>query len=157
MRRAAALVCALLMATLSCGRAGNASDTGRIIALERSALDRWGKGDPQGYLETYAAEVTYFDPMVGRRLDGLPVVRRVLASISGKVRVDRFEMIDPQVRIYGDVAVLTFNLVDYVAGGDDTLRVGWNSTEVYRRLNGSWRIVHSHWSLTGSPPQQAGP
>jgi hypothetical protein len=22
----------------------------------------------------------------------------------------------------------------------------WNSTEVYQRFNGSWKIVHSHWS-----------
>ena len=30
-----------------------------IIAIERASLDRWGKGDPQGYLESYAPEVTY--------------------------------------------------------------------------------------------------
>lgn len=35
-----------------------------IIALERAALDRWGKGDPKGFLETYAPDVTYFDPGV---------------------------------------------------------------------------------------------
>ena len=23
----------------------------------------------------------------------------------------------------------------------------WNSTEVYRRIGGAWRIVHSHWSV----------
>jgi hypothetical protein len=33
-----------------------------IIALERGALDRWGRSDPQGYLALYAREVTYFDP-----------------------------------------------------------------------------------------------
>ena len=22
----------------------------------------------------------------------------------------------------------------------------WNSTEVYQRINGSWKIIHSHWS-----------
>ena len=42
----------------------------------------------------------------------------------------------------------TFNLVDYGAqindGPKTTAR--WNSTEVYQRLNGSWKIVHSHWS-----------
>src|SRR5206468_1817455 len=46
------------------------------------------------------------------------------------------------------LAVLTFNLVDYGAqvdgGPKNTAR--WNSTEVYQRLNGSWKIVHSHWS-----------
>ena len=34
----------------------------QILLLERSALDRWGQGDPGGFLELYAAGITYFDP-----------------------------------------------------------------------------------------------
>lgn len=34
-----------------------------LIALERSALDRWIKLDPQGYLALYGSEITYFDPV----------------------------------------------------------------------------------------------
>lgn len=41
-----------------------------IIALERSALDRWITFDPQGYLDLFAPEVTYFDPHQERRVDG---------------------------------------------------------------------------------------
>jgi hypothetical protein len=33
-----------------------------LIALECSALDRWIRLDPQGYLDIFASEVTYFDP-----------------------------------------------------------------------------------------------
>ena len=33
-----------------------------LVALERSALDRWIKLDPQGDLDIQAPEVTYFDP-----------------------------------------------------------------------------------------------
>jgi ketosteroid isomerase-like protein len=46
--------------------------------------------------------------------------------------------------------VLTFNLVNHGArfdgGPAGTSR--WNSTEVFRRIGGRWRIVHSHWSYT---------
>src|SRR5512147_2730445 len=38
------------------------TDSDQILALERRALDRWGKGDPGGFLELYAADITYFDP-----------------------------------------------------------------------------------------------
>jgi hypothetical protein len=48
--------------------------TAEIIALERAALDRWGAGDPSGYLEISAADVTYFDPFLERRVDGLEVL-----------------------------------------------------------------------------------
>jgi hypothetical protein len=34
----------------------------QIIALEHAALDRWGQGDPGGFLESYAVDITYFDP-----------------------------------------------------------------------------------------------
>jgi ketosteroid isomerase-like protein len=57
-------------------------------------------------------------------------------------------MIDPEVQQSGDMAVLTFNLIDYGAqvGEGPKTTARWNSTEVYQRINGSWRIVHSHWS-----------
>jgi hypothetical protein len=44
--------------------------------------------------------------------------------------------------------VLTFNLIDDGAriGGVDQGSQRWNSTEVYQRIDGKWKIVHSHWS-----------
>ncbi len=32
-----------------------------ILSMERAALDRWGKGDPSGYLELSSPDVVYFD------------------------------------------------------------------------------------------------
>ena len=56
-------------------------------------------------------------------------------------------MIDPRVQIHGKVAVLTYNLIDYAPTSDGSLtRSCWNSTEVYRRVDGKWKIIHSHWS-----------
>ena len=127
--------------------AASVADT--IIALERAALDRWGRGDPQGYVETYAEDVTYFDPFTRRRVDGLDAIKGMLAPIVGKVRIDRYDMLEPRVQLSGDVAVLTFNLVSHTHGPDGAPReVRWNSTEVYRRTAGKWKIMHNHWSFT---------
>ena len=119
-----------------------------IIALERGALERWGKGDPRGYFEIMANEETYFDPTTAKRIDGLAALKAHFAPFDGKIAIDRYEMIDPKVQQDGNVAVLTFNLVDAgvrIAGVDQgTGR--WNSTEVFRRVDGTWKIVHSHWS-----------
>ena len=119
-----------------------------VIALERAALDRWGKGDPQGYFEIMAQDQTYFDPMTAKRIDGQDALKKYIAPFTGKIRIERIEMIDPKVQRSGDLAVLTFNLVSHGAqmdGGPKTI-VRWNATEVYQRLGGSWKIVHSHWS-----------
>ena len=126
----------------------NDFDPNDIIALERGALDRWGRGDPHGYLEIMAPEVTYFDPTQDARVDGLKAMTDLLVPFIGKIRVDRYDMINPVVQHRGDMALLTFNLVNYRTGADGTEEpfVRWNSTETYARIDGRWRIVHSHWS-----------
>ena len=119
-----------------------------VIAAERGALDRWGKGDPQGFLEVYAPEITYFDPMQERRLDGIEAMRELLLPLTGKIKVDRYEMIGTKVQQYGDVAVLSYNLNSHVTAPDGQPKVvRWNSTVVYVRQDRRWRSVHSHWSV----------
>ncbi|MCX6036123.1 MAG: nuclear transport factor 2 family protein [Chloroflexi bacterium] len=116
-----------------------------IIAMEKAALSRWGKGDPDGFLEICAPDVVYFDPCMEMRLDGLPALIALYETIRGQVRYDRFELLNPHVQASADLAVLTFNYVSYT--GDQTSR--WNCTEAYRlESDGRWRIVQTHWSYT---------
>ena len=121
-----------------------------VIATERAAIERWGRGDPDGFLTTYAPEVTYFDPTTERRVDGLPAMTALLAPLRGQIRIDRFEMLNPKVQRHGDVAVLTYNVVNYQKQQDGTERqtARWNSTAVFRRIDGKWRTIHSHFSYT---------
>jgi ketosteroid isomerase-like protein len=133
-----------------------------IISLERSALDRWIHADPDGYLSLYADQATYFDPFRDKRVDGLDELRARVApmrDIKLPFTEPRYEMIDPRVDVEGNTAVLTFNLVNYGKPSPsvkETVLARWNATEVYRRMNGSWRIIHTHWSFTQSQPRQAG-
>ncbi len=115
-----------------------------IIEMERAALDRWGKGDPDGFLEISALDVVYFDPFMERRLDGRDALKILYDGIRGHIKLDSYQMICPKVRVSGYVAVLTYNLVCH--GSEGTMR--WNTTEVFERHGNQWEIVHSHWSLT---------
>jgi ketosteroid isomerase-like protein len=121
-----------------------------VIATERSALERWAKGDPGGFLDIYAPEVTYISPSEERRVDGLPAMTALLAPIRGKITIDRWEMLDAKVQRHGDVAVLTYRIVNYRKQPDGTERPGtrWNSTAVFQRIGGRWRTIHSHFSYT---------
>jgi len=119
-----------------------------IISLEKTALDRWGHGDPGGFLEISADDVVYFDPYVEKRIDGKAALHDLYQMIWGKIHVDRFEMIDPKVQLCGEIAVLTFNHVSYAAQGQ---KVRWNCTEVFRKQDEDWRIIQTHWSYTCHP------
>jgi uncharacterized protein (TIGR02246 family) len=131
-----------------------------LVTLERAALDRWITLNPDGYLELYAPEVTYFDPTTERRISGRDTMRSRLApmrTMTAPFTEPRYELIDPRVQAHGDVAVLTFNVVNYgkVDGAERELG-RWNSTEVYRRTDRAWRIIHAHWSRTQPQPPAPG-
>ncbi len=140
----------LIVLTLSCSRGENDFKPEAIIAMERANLDRWGRGDPQGYLDAYAAEVTYFDPALAKRADGLEAMRKYYAPLTGKIHVDRYDMVDPKVQYHGEVAILSYNLISYGKkdDGSELVLARWNSTKVYARIEGQWKIVHDHWSYT---------
>jgi hypothetical protein len=128
--RAHAIAAAFLLITAGC--TGGAPDmrVDPVILVERAALDRWTRGDAQGFLDLYTPETSSFDPGVRQ------------------ITMDRYEMLNPKVQHHDEVAVLTFNLVNYgrQADGTEVVVNRWNVTEVYHRRGRTWRIIHSHWS-----------
>ena len=82
---------ACLVGGLSLAACGHSVRTGvastdvaaHIISLERSALDRWVKADPDGYLSLYASDASYFDPFREKRLDGLDQLNAFAAGMRG--------------------------------------------------------------------------
>ena len=149
MKKTLSLVLLFCALTTSCRSNAAAPQPEQIIALERAALDRWGNGDPQGYIESMAPELTYFDPFQEKRVDGLATFKAFAEPLKGKVKVSRYNMINPKVQFHSDVALLTFNLQSYAKQGDapETLAASWNSTEVYQKVDDGWKIIHSHWSF----------
>ncbi len=130
--------------TTSAAAGGNAL-LDELLRLERAAMKRWGAGDPDGFLEINAQDVTYFDPWQSRRLDSHAELAALYDGLRGQVHIEEFEFVAPRVQAAGDLAVLTFQFVSKGSEG----AMHWNTTEVYRREpDGAWRIVHSHWSLT---------
>lgn len=116
-----------------------------IIAKEKTALDRWGNGDPWGYIELGAPDVTYFAEGSDTLISGFEAFKAANAPLEGKIHIPRFEMIDPEVRVFGGIAILTFVLQNYDVEDHPTSR--WMSTEIYRQMDGDWKLFHSHWTL----------
>lgn len=119
-----------------------------VLASERAGLDRWAVGDPSGFLEICAPDVTYFDPYLPARIDGRETLARYYETLRGKVHIDRYILLSPRVDVHGDTAVLTFNYVSWVRQSEHR----WNATEVYRLTGEGWRIVQTHWSKTPAQP-----
>lgn len=126
----------------------NPAITKTIIALETAALEAWHNGNPTPYLDLYSGDFTYFDSVHELRLDGWDKIKELYESMRGKVKMDKFEMINPVVQQTDKMAVLTYNLHSY--SGEKLWKE--NCTEVYRlEENNEWKIIHSHWSFTKPP------
>jgi len=123
-----------------------------VYAMERAALDRWGRGDPDGFTEIIAEDYSYFDPALESRLDGRERARTYYEPVRGKIKVDRWEYVEPRIQRVGDLAVLTFRLTSYTgdANGRENQGAFWQTTEVYHRSEGRWSLVSTHWSYTPS-------
>ena len=121
-----------------------------ILAQERRALDRWARGQPLGYVDNDADDVTYFDDIgAHRRIDGLPAVRQYFASLEGKISPHQYELVDPKVQVYGDIGIVTLRYEPRTIDG--TPLTPWKATAVYRLTAGDWRVVHAHWSMVKEP------
>lgn len=116
-----------------------------ILAKERQALDRWAAGDPVGFSEGFAEDVTYFDDIgASTRIDGLEELRTYLTSLEGEIPPHTYEIVDPKVQVYGDIAICTLR---YHGSINDEPGSPWKATDVYRLTDGEWHLVHAHWSL----------
>ena len=63
-----------------------------IIGLEKSALDKWFKGDTSGYERLWSKRsFTYFDAVVTERVDDHATIARFLETIEGKLHADSYD------------------------------------------------------------------
>jgi ketosteroid isomerase-like protein len=123
-----------------------------ILELEKSFNERWSVGDSRGYLDNYAEEISYFDPVLKNLVVGRDAVIAHIERIYSNPHIVRSEYLNSAVSVgeSGDFAVLAYNLNTYILddGGNEQQLRAWNATEVYRLIDGEWRIVHSNWALT---------
>jgi ketosteroid isomerase-like protein len=122
---------------------------GELMVLESAAMERWRKGDPRGFIDISAQEVTYFDTGTPKRLDGLDALKAEYAKRVDKIHYDVMEFIDPKILVHDNAAVLFYRFFSTHLNPDGSIagRIPWNCTEVFSKIDGKWKIVHTHWSF----------
>jgi ketosteroid isomerase-like protein len=120
-----------------------------ILALEKAAMERWRNGDPLGFLELCSSEICYVDPGQVKPIIGIEAYTPFMKDLIGKIHYQVSEFIEPKVVMVGEAALLSYNYRSTVLTQEGKVesQTPWNSTEVYFKEQGQWRIVHNHWSL----------
>ncbi len=147
LKLALALCCSALIAgaVRQKSRSAAARDAASIIiAMERAALDRSAKGDPDGFLEISDPDVTYFDPCLESPIYSLKELTAYYHKNLTGDRLDSGEFLTPKVQLSGDTAVLTFNYNSRAKGKVTR----WHTTPPHAR-----RLAHHpHALVVASAP-----
>jgi ketosteroid isomerase-like protein len=87
------------------------------------------------------------------RIDGHQAMVDYYRPWVGKIQIARYEMLNPHVVVDGNMALLTYNLVNYIQDAQGAESVGscWNSTTVYQQGSGTWKAIHSHGRSLATP------
>ena len=156
-----ALLLAIVVAGLNFAAAGGTaasvvepqSDIAReVIAREKAGYEAWQRKDKAFWADFLADDSTYFgahSPYLETepKLNLLPKFDQYVEQF----KYNDFQMYNPRVQVYGDVAVLTYNSAVSASVYGQPLNYTGKVTAVYVKQGGKWRIVHSHESTNPRP------
>lgn len=116
-----------------------------IIGLEKSALDKFFKGDMSGYRDLWSKQsFTYFDAVVTQRVEEFASMESFLDRLEGNLHAEYFRVVSPRVQFGQDMAILTYQLFARTNFND----IEYNCIEVFQQeTSGEWHVVHSTWSF----------
>jgi ketosteroid isomerase-like protein len=118
-----------------------------LLRLNQRLLDAIADADWNTYAELCDPSLTCFEPeAVGQRVDGL-AFHQYYFRLGGHRGEHHTTMCAPQVRVLGDVAVLTYVRLNQRVQPDGTpVTRAFAETRIWHRQGGAWRHVHFHRS-----------
>lgn len=117
-----------------------------ILAREEEALQRWSGGDPMGFADIGAEDLTYCDPKLARPVCGSAQLREHFGPTAGKIQLDEFGVAGARFRHLGGASVLNYVFEGYAVKGEERLlQTRWHVTEIYSHADPP-ELLHSHWS-----------
>lgn len=126
-------------------------DIEELVEFEKQIQWQWSSGDPTGYMEALAEDVTYFDPLAEYVVVGREAVREHFERIhTGPAGITRQEYRNETALPLGHGEVLlVFNFTTYQQddNGDEKEFLTWNMSHLFRKTDGKWLLRHGHLSL----------
>lgn len=124
------------------------ADIKELTRLEQVWNDAHLKGDAAALEKLWAEDlfVTVPDMPVMNKEESLAIWK------AGKMKFDIYKTSDLRIKVYGNSAVVTGQLVRIRDAKSTQFEDDWRFTKVYVRRGGKWQVVAWHGSHVGSQP-----
>lgn len=147
LRKLMILVCMLTISSQAAGAKDRTdSDIKELTRLEQVWNDAHLKGDAKALEQLWAEDlfVTVPDMPVMNKEESLAIWK------AGKLKFDIYRTSDVRIKVYGNSAVVTGQLVRIRDANSTKFEDDWRFTKVYVRRDGRWQVVAWHGSHVGS-------
>ena len=123
------------------------SDVWHVIEELNTAF---AQNDLERYFSYIDPEITVITPANPYRVEGIQDDREEFEHglRNGSGRVGYFQEMQPKVQLFGEIALVTYyTRGSYGSEGQEKVRY-YKETDVLRKRNGKWKVVHIHVSAT---------
>jgi len=116
-----------------------------IKAKIEMANNKWAKGDPMGFAEMAAEDITWLDDLAAQSpVHGIDSLSAYLKNFEGKIPPHEHELSDMKFQLYDDIVIVTYR---YKGTSDGKPANPWKVTSVFKYSDGDWHSVHENWSV----------
>lgn len=142
------LILVVCIIAASSWQSAGAQVADQVIAREKAAFEAWQQKDKAFWADYLTDDATYFGAM-SPYLETDPKANFIpkLDQYFEQFKMLDFQMYNPRVQVYGDVAVLTYNHAATVDMGGNMMNYTGKVTSVYVKQGNTWRVVHGHESI----------
>jgi hypothetical protein len=117
------------------------------------AAEKWSTGDPMGYVEVAAPDITWSDDLAAPvPISTKEALKVYLEGFRGQIPPHKFELSEFTYQFYEDIIIVTYH---YQGTFDEVKAPPWKVTSVYRFENGDWLSVHENWTNVKTEEQAA--
>ncbi len=124
-----------------------AAETEKILATERSAYEAIKSRNAKLLADYFADDATILAEGSAYRTSGKPSLLANVANLLARSELRSYQMLEPQVQLSGDTAVLTYYFDELWFGGGRETPVTGKATVVFVKRGGRWQMLHEHRSL----------
>ncbi len=116
------------------------------------ANERWASGDPMGFVDCAAEDITWMDDLMAPvPIKGKEALTGYLEGFKEQIPPHKKELLNMEFQNYGDIVIVTYHYQGYF---DEVAGDPWKVTSVYRYADGDWLSVHENWTEVEKPVEE---
>lgn len=119
-----------------------------ILKIERDAWEAAKNKQLNSFVDYFAEDASIFSESQAYRLRGRADIMRDLEASFKQVDLQSYQILDPQVQVLGDTALLTYYFTESGVRDGKSFTNSGKISMLFMKQDGKWRALHEHISAT---------